>query len=154
MFSTLPPKNHLSIRLIYVNNQVTKSPAGWGCRIHWLLLCKRIDLHQCVSWIWHETIWWYGSNNAGALGNAEYSFIAIDPWSTLARSGSTWKVRMYGPNILKQCIRLFWNCVFMLNWTVWNFKEIYCVLMLNWMFWNWTVFTLKLCTYSKLNWFK
>ena len=25
----------------------------------------------------------------GALGNAEYPFIAIAPWSTLARSGST-----------------------------------------------------------------
>ena len=28
--------------------------------------------------------------SAWALGNAEYLFIAINPWSTLTRSGSTW----------------------------------------------------------------
>ena len=27
-----------------------------------------------------------------ALGNVEYSFIAITPWSTLAQSGSIWCV--------------------------------------------------------------
>ena len=35
-----------------------------------------------MSCLWHETIWWGGSSNAGALGNAEYSFIAITPRST------------------------------------------------------------------------
>ena len=35
-------------------------------------------------------IWWWGSSDAGALGNADYPFIAIAPRSTLARSGSTW----------------------------------------------------------------
>ena len=43
-------------------------------------------------------------SNAGALGNAEYPFIAIAPRFTLAQ------------------IEL--NCVFMLNWIVWN-KTIY-----------------------------
>ena len=43
-----------------------------------------------VSWIWHKAIWWWGSSNAGALGNAEYPFIAIAPKSTLAQSGSIW----------------------------------------------------------------
>ena len=32
-----------------------------------------------VSSIWHETIWWWGSSNAGALGNTENLFIAIGP---------------------------------------------------------------------------
>ena len=27
---------------------------------------------------------------AGILGNAEYSFFAIAPWSTLAQSGGAW----------------------------------------------------------------
>ena len=66
-------------------------PDGWGCRIHCLLLCRGLrPLHQQVSWIWHETIWWWGSGNFRALGNAEYPFIAITPKSTLAQSGNTW----------------------------------------------------------------
>ena len=32
---------------------------------------------------------WCGSSDAGALGSAEYPFIAIAPRSTLARRGST-----------------------------------------------------------------
>ena len=43
---------------------------------------------QQVSWIWHETS--RVSSNCGALGNAEYPFIAIAPRSTLAWSSSTW----------------------------------------------------------------
>ena len=34
-------------------------------------------------------IWWLGSSNAGALGNAEYPFIAIAPRSILAQSSGT-----------------------------------------------------------------
>ena len=37
-------------------------------------------------------------SNAGALGNAEYPFIAIAPRSTLAQSGSTWYNPLYGLN--------------------------------------------------------
>ena len=32
-----------------------------------------------MSWIWHLTIWWLGSSNAGALGNAVYPFITTAP---------------------------------------------------------------------------
>ena len=67
------------------------SQVGWGCRTHRLLLCRGVRTPpQQVSWIWHETIWWWRSSNAGALGNAEYPFVAIAPRSTLARRGSTW----------------------------------------------------------------
>ena len=52
----------------------------WGCRIHWLHLCRGV---RRVSWLWHKKFWWWGSSNAGALGNAEYPFIAIPPRSTL-----------------------------------------------------------------------
>ena len=51
---------------------------------------------QRVSWIWHKTIWWWGSRNAGALGIAEYLLIAIVPWIFLARSDSTWFGPIYG----------------------------------------------------------
>ena len=65
-------------------------PVRWGCRIHRLHLCRGVRLLQQMSWIWHKTIWWWGSSNAGALGNAEYPFIVIAFMSTLAWSGSTW----------------------------------------------------------------
>ena len=51
--------------------------------------CSGLRPAQRVSWFWHEPIWWWGSSNAGALGNAVYPFIAISPWSTPAQSGST-----------------------------------------------------------------
>ena len=36
------------------------------------------------------SIWWWGSSNAGALGNAEYPFIAFVLKSNLGRSDSSW----------------------------------------------------------------
>ena len=65
-------------------------PAGWDCRIYRLHLCRGVRPPERVSWIWHITVWWWGSSDAGALGTAEYPFNAIAPGSTLARSGSTW----------------------------------------------------------------
>ena len=60
------------------------------CPVSWLVLCRGVrlppSLHRRVSWIWHETIWWWGSSNAGALGNAEY----VAHRSTRTWSGSTW----------------------------------------------------------------
>ena len=66
-------------------------PVSWGCRILWLLLCRgvRSPTNEC-PWYDNKKIWWWGSSNAGALGNAAYPFIAIAPRSTLVRSGSTW----------------------------------------------------------------
>ena len=37
-------------------------PVGWGCR------GVRPTPQQRVSGIWHQTIWWWGSSIAGALG--------------------------------------------------------------------------------------
>ena len=59
-------------------------PVSWGCRIHQQHFCREVrPPTQWVSWIWHKTIWWWGSGNPEALGNAEYSFITIAPRSTL-----------------------------------------------------------------------
>ena len=44
---------------------------------------------QRVSWIWHWTIWCWGSSFE-ALGNVEYYFTAITPRSTLTRSASAY----------------------------------------------------------------
>ena len=43
-----------------------------GCRMHSLYLCRGVrPPYQWVSLIWHKAIWWWGTSNAGALGNAE-----------------------------------------------------------------------------------
>ena len=73
-----------------VGDRSRRWPVSWGCKIHRLHLCRWIRLPERVSWIWHETIWCWGSSNAGALRNAGYLFIAIAPRFTLALRGSTW----------------------------------------------------------------
>ena len=89
-----------------------QTSVGWECRIHRLLLGRGVrPPPQRLSWIWYETIWWWGPSGAGALGNAEYSFIAIAPRFTLARSGSTRYGPIYGSSRT--------NCILMLNWIVW-----------------------------------
>ena len=59
-----------------------------------------IEYTDCTSAQWGKTptpnecpeydTKWRGSSDGGDLGNAEHSFIAIAPRSTLARNGSTW----------------------------------------------------------------
>ena len=71
-----------------------------------IILCRKVILPQSVFCVGHLCIGVRRSNecpgydtkqsdseapvNAGALGNAEYPFIAIVPRFTIARSGSTW----------------------------------------------------------------
>ena len=93
-------------------------PVGWDWRIHRLLLCTGVRPRQRVSWIWFWIIWWCDSSNAGALGNAEYPFIAITPRSTIALMG-----------------QLELNCALMLNWIVRNRIEIYwSISLVGWVF--------------------
>ena len=120
-------------------------PVGWDCRIHRLHFCRGVRHPQWVSWIWHKTIWSWGSSDAEALGDAGHPFIAIPPKSNLARDGGTW----YGP--IYRLNRT--NCILMLNWIVWN-----RTVCLNWIALNWndfdnlTLFTFKLHAYAKLKW--
>ena len=65
-------------------------PVGQGCKMYRLHLWSGVSLPQRVFWIWHKTIWWWGSSNAGALENADYPFVAIAPRFILARSGINW----------------------------------------------------------------
>ena len=58
---------------------------------------------ELVSWVWYKTIWWWGSS-PGALGNVEYTFIAITPRSTLTRNGCT-----------------YYGHIYRSNWTIWLF---------------------------------
>ena len=66
-------------------------PVSCDCRIRWLLLCRGVRPLPAMSvWIWHKSIWWWGSRNAEVLGKAEYPSIATASRSTLAGSGSIW----------------------------------------------------------------
>ena len=119
-----------------MNTILVCCPVGWGCRIHRLLLCRGVRPPPPTSvLIWHQTIWWWGSGNAGALGNAEYPFNAVAPRSTLARSGSTWEDLIYGLNRT--------NSILMLNWIVW----------VNWIAWKRNVFD-NLVIYGLVAYFK
>ena len=80
---------------------------------------------QRVSGIWNQSIWWWGSSDIGALGNAEYPFIAIAPRSIRAWSGSTWLGPIYALNRTKlrtyaklNCLK--WNCFW--HWNSTNAK--------------------------------
>ena len=64
-------------------------PLGWGCKIHPLQLCRGVRLSQMSVLFMTQAILWWIFCNTGALGNSEYSFIAIDLRSSLTRSGYT-----------------------------------------------------------------
>ena len=43
--------NYLKLNCLTFN--AVYCPVGWGCRIHWLHLCRGVTPPQWVSWIWH-----------------------------------------------------------------------------------------------------
>ena len=69
-------------------SRTTYCPVGWGCRIHWLHLCREVIPHNACPG--YDTKQSDGSSNSGASGNAEHPFIAIPPRSSLAWNGNTW----------------------------------------------------------------
>ena len=107
-------------------------PVGWSRRMHQMHLCRGVRLPPpWVSSIWHKSIWWWGSSNAGALGNAEYLFIAFTLRCLL------W-FGVVPPDKVLSTGQIELNWVLMLNWILeielsWN---LYCVLMLKWTVWN------------------
>ena len=55
---------------------VITCPVGWRWRIHRQIFCRGVrPLLQRVAYIWHKTIWRWGSSIAGTFGNAEYPYI-------------------------------------------------------------------------------
>ena len=75
--------------LVYFSIRLSGT-TGWGCRITPTASLQRGKI-PTTSVLAYDTRQSDGeaSSNARVLGNAEYSFIAIAPRSTLARSGST-----------------------------------------------------------------
>ena len=99
-----------SSQFIYLSILVS-GPVSWSCRIHRLHLCRDVRLPQRVSWIWHETIWWWGSCNAWALGNRSTS-------SLLSLLGSLCP-RGVAPERALSMGQIEQN-VIMLKWILWN----------------------------------
>ena len=61
--------------------QIYACPVGWGCRIHWLHLCRGVRppaRRHRVSQIWHKAIWWWGFS-PGALIDVECPFLPLLP---------------------------------------------------------------------------
>ena len=70
---------------------------------------------QWVSSIWHSIIWWWGSSNAGALGNAEHPFISITPGPISFLGVLLWHLWLSHPprarvNTCTQCVYLTNPC--------------------------------------------
>ena len=74
------------------------NPVGWGCRKHRLHLCSGVSLPQRVSWLFHETIWYWGFSNATAFGKVVETFITITLRSILPQRNRAWLGPINGPN--------------------------------------------------------
>ena len=92
---------------------------GWGCRIGWLLLCRgvRHPPSKLVSKIWHWTIWWWGSTNAGALGNEDTSSLSLPP-------DLLWP-EVVAPDKLLSMSQIELNCVLLRNRIVFDIETTY-----------------------------
>ena len=96
----------------------------WGCRIHRLRPCRSIRLPQRVSW--------YESKQSVMLEISGMERTPLLP----SLPGLLWP-GVVAPDRLISMGPIELNCVFILNWIVWNRA----------------VLTFKLCTYAKLNGF-
>ena len=131
-------------------------PVGWGCRIHWLLLCRGKrpphKKNECPGYETKQSDGEVGPWGLGALGNTEHPLIAIAPRSLWLGVVAP----IYGLNRTNGILML--NCIVWLNWIAWNrnvltikpYLHLNCELMLNRIIWNWTVFDIE--TVLTLNW--
>ena len=130
--------------------QLHSCPVSWGCRIHWLHLCRGVKPHN-------ENPRYVTKQSDGEVP------IMLGLWGIRSTPslpllpGPLWpgviapdKGPIYGLNRT--------NGIIMLNWIVWNknvfdnkpYLHLNCMLMLNWIIWNRTVFWHWNCTYTKL----
>ena len=106
---------------VFLSN-TNNCPVGWGCRIHWLHLCRCMNPHPTNECTGYDTKQSDGEVPVmpELLGNAEYPFIAISPRYTLVQSSNTWLGPIYGSNRTKlhtyaKLNSLKWNCFCILN---------------------------------------
>ena len=87
-------------RFLVTGFQCCSGPVGWGCKIYMIASLQRGKTPPRSV-----MVWWWGSNNAGALGNAEYPFIAIVPRS----NGSNWAKQYTYAKLNCFEMELFWH---------------------------------------------
>ena len=141
------------IHLIYVreglakNNphktQPTNCPVDWSCRIHWLHLCKEVRPPSTNEYPGYDTKQSDGEVPVilelwGMRGTPSLLSLSDPLWPGMVAPDS----HIYGPNRTKLCTYAKLNCLTSNCFWHWN-----CVLMLNWTVWNRT----KLCTHAKMN---
>ena len=100
------------------NHPKFECPLSWGYRIHWLHLCRRVRLpHQRYD--------------------TKQSSLPLFP-------GSLWP-EVVAPDRVLSMGQIELNCVFMLNWIVWNRTvfDFETVFTLNWIVWYRTVYLYK-----------
>ena len=119
----------------------TLCPVGWGCRIHRLLLCRgvRPPPNECPG---------YDTKQSDGEVPAMLELWGMQSTPSLpSLPGPLWpgvvapdKGPIYGLNRTKPCF---------FHYT--DFLHLNCVFMLNWIVWNRTVLTLELRTSAELN---
>ena len=108
------------------------SSVGWDCRIHRMHLCQGVRLPQRVSW--------YDTKQLD--GEAPVMLEFWGRWgipSLPSLPGPHWP-RVVAPSRVLSRSQIELNCVFMINWIVWNRT----VFMLNWIVWNRTFTCFKM----------
>ena len=141
-------------------------PVGWSCRLHRLLLWKRVRVppHECPVYDTKQSdgegpvmlkLWstpslpllpgllWPGvvvPNRVLSMSQIKFSCVLMLNWIAWNRTVLTFKQHTYAKlNCLK------WNGFGMLNWIVSNINvlDFETLLTLNWIVWNRTVLTFK-----------
>ena len=138
-------------------------PVGWCCRIHWLLLCRKVRLPTPTSILDTKQsdgevtvmleLWGMLSTSSLpmlpsplypgvvvpdrvlSMGPIEQNGLLELNWIAWNRTVLTFKLRTYAK---LNCLN--WHCFCMLNWIIWNKTvfDIETVLTLNWIVWrNW-----------------
>ena len=74
--------------------------------------CRGVRLSQWVSCLWHKTIWWWDSSNAGALRMRSTPLLPSLP-------SQSWH-GVVAPDRVLSMGQIELNCVLTLNWVVWN----------------------------------
>ena len=147
---------YLSLLLQECPASLVSFPVGWGCRIHWLLLCRgvrlphpRYDIKQsdgevpvmlklwgmrCIPSLplFPGSLWpvMVAPDRALSISKIELDCILMLNWIACNRTALIFKLYTYAKlNCLK------WNCFCMVNWIVW-----YRIVWLNWIAWNRNIF--------------
>ena len=121
---------------------------GWGCRIHWLHLCRGVipPPNECPR---------YNTKQSDGEVPVMLELWRMQSTSSLSSlSGPLW-LGVVVPDRVLSMGQIELNSILMLNWIAWNRTvfDIETVLKLNWTVWNRTVFD-KNYTYNNLNYLK